>query len=103
MQTWFRITVLAVCTAMGVAVALAVALNKPVRTTQKAATQGSVSAVPATSELPVQPSLGTARAAPVVAPYRDMVAQQVGQLEETLQQIQESSQRRDRSMLRAIS
>ena len=39
---------------------------------------------------------------PVVAPYRDPVAQQVGQLERRMQQIEESSQRRERSMLRAI-
>lgn len=109
MQTWLRITVLAACTVMGITVALAVALNKPVPSSKKPEPQPSVAApapspaVSAVAELMPPVPVVTAPAVPILAPYRDLVAQQVGQLEETLQQIQESSQRRDRSMMRAIS
>jgi type IV pilus assembly protein PilQ len=114
MHTGLRITLLAVCLATGIAVALAVGLNRPASPAKRhdgaakvkhetamivaeAPTEG-----PAAPGNALRPNNGNVPWSPVVAPYRDPVAQQVGQLEDTIQQIQESSQRRDRSMLRAI-
>src|SRR5947208_4187372 len=104
MQMWLRITLLAVCTAIGIAVALGVALNKPVPSPQKLPTvRAGIVAAPLRIEQPVLPPSAPAfSAAPVVAPYRDPVARQMGQLEDTLQELEESSHRRKRSMLRAI-
>src|SRR4029079_175555 len=107
MQKWLRIMLLAVCTAIGVAVALGVGLNKPTAAPKPAAAK-SGTAVPIGIDQPVLPPqaiLGapTVSAAPVIAPYRDSVARQMGQLEETLQVLEESSHRRERSMLRAIA
>jgi type IV pilus assembly protein PilQ len=99
MQTWVRIALLGTCTAIGVAVALALALHKPAQQTiaraQKAA-PAPPAVTTAVQSTPVEP-------APVVAPYRDPVARQVGQLEESIQQLEESSHRRERSLLRAIA
>src|SRR6478752_6162345 len=109
MQIWLRITLLAVCTAIGIAVALGVALNKPVTVPKSPVSKRIVSAALVPAEPP--PSAAPAptiaappfATAPVVAPYRDPVARQVGQLEETLQELEESSHRRERSMLRALA
>src|SRR2546430_10611060 len=109
MQIWLRITLLAVCTAIGIAVALGVALNKPATAPKAPATKRIVAAtlVPTEPLLPAAPSpniFGPPFAsAPVVAPYRDPVARQIGQFEETLQELEQSSHRRERSMLRAIA
>jgi len=108
MQIWLRITLLAVCTAMGVALALGVALSKPANAPQAAVKRIAASAaVLPESPVPAAPVASVAAppfvAAPVVAPYRDPVARQMGQLEETLQELEESSHRRERSMLRALA
>jgi type IV pilus assembly protein PilQ len=103
MHPWFRITLLAICTATGIAVALAVALQKP----EHADRGKSVATTPAVRSITVgatpDPPPPVAEPAPVVAPYRDLVARQVGALEESIQQLDESSHRRERSMLRAIA
>src|SRR5262245_52597378 len=115
MQTWLRITLLGVCAAIGIAVALGVALNKPAVTPRAA---GAKRLVASAAVVPVDPPVSSAAgpnisapsvaappfaAAPVVAPYRDPVARQMGQLEETLQELEQSSHRRERSMLRALA
>src|SRR6478672_8958134 len=105
MQIWFRITLLGICTAIGVAVALALALKKPEIAPKSPMIKRLVATASVTPE-PAAPLNVTAPpfvAAPVVAPYRDPVARQVGQLEETLQELEESSHRRERSMLRALA
>jgi type IV pilus assembly protein PilQ len=107
MHTWLRITLLALCTGIGIAVALAVALHQPAkaratRPDSAASASGAAQASPiatpavATVAVPTEPQ-------PVVAPYRDTVARQVGQIEESILQLEESSHRRERSMLRAIA
>jgi type IV pilus assembly protein PilQ len=115
MHTWLRITLLAICAATGIAVALAVALNKPVPAQNHArAAEQATADEPAVIRLP--PGTGAPLAAsitlappesseptPALAPYRDPVARQVGQLEDSIQQLEESSHRRERSMLRAIA
>jgi hypothetical protein len=96
---------LSICAAMGIAVALAVALNKPIPPPKK---RGSEVASPVTMHpavvqaLPPSPTPAH-EPTPVVAPYRDAVARQVGQLEDSIQELEESSHRRERSMLRAIA
>lgn len=98
MHTWLRITLLTVCTAIGVAVAISVALSKPAE--PKVAVQDRVKAVQANEDV-AAPAV-TVPAEPVVAPYRDPIARQVGQLEDSIQQLEDSSYRRQRSMLQAI-
>src|SRR6478736_3169935 len=113
MQTWLRVTLLAGCVAIGIAVALALALSHPApaaaekisRQQPKLAariTAEPVSPSPVPSPAPSPPE-AVANPAPVVAPYRDLVARQVGHLEESIQELEESSHRRERSMLRAIA
>ena len=104
MQIWLRITLLAVCTAIGIAVALAVALNKPPLPPQKLPiAQRGVAVIPPSNQPVLPPAAPAFAAAPVVAPYCDPVARQMGQFEETLQELENSSHRRERSMLRAIA
>ncbi len=115
MHTGLRITLLAVCLATGVAVALAVGLNRPAQPAKqhdatvkvKHETAVIVAEAPVANPAPpdnsLRPNHGDAPWSPILAPYRDPVAKQVGQLEDTIQQLEESSQRRDRSMLRAIA
>ena len=93
MQTWLRITLLSACCAMGVAVALAVAIHQPPSSEPTVRSLGVV-------QNDAVPTVSTAQ--PVVAPYRDPIARQVGQIEDSLQQLEESSLRRQRSMLNAI-
>jgi hypothetical protein len=90
MHTWLRITLLAVCTAVGVAVAMAVAIHKPAE--PNVAAEQAVKA-PAPPVEPVKPVI-VPPVEPVIAPYRDPIARQVGQLEESIQQLEESSWRR---------
>jgi type IV pilus assembly protein PilQ len=111
MHTWLRISLLALCTAVGIAVALAVAVNKPAELpadSRPATVQVLANSIPSVSPAsvpapPAPPKSAASEFVPVVAPYRESVARQVNQLEDTLQQIEESSQRRERSMLRAIA
>jgi type IV pilus assembly protein PilQ len=98
MHTWLRITLLAVCTAAGVGVAMAVAIQKP---SEPKSTAREAARAPDWPAAPFKPVVA-APAEPVLAPYRDRVAQQVDQLEDTIQQLEESSHRRQRSMLQAI-
>jgi type IV pilus assembly protein PilQ len=108
MHNWLRITLLALCTGVGIAVALAVALHQPAKSV---AARAESAAHPASGPAPatatptstVTAAIVPAEPQPIVAPYRDTVARQVGQLEESIQQLEESSHRRDRSMLRAIA
>src|SRR4051812_4186381 len=93
MPIWLRISVLASCMAIGVAVALALALQSP------ASQSGRQESPP---PLAAQQAAPTTVSTPVIVPYRDPVAQQVNQLGEALQQIEQSSQRREKSLLRAI-
>jgi type IV pilus assembly protein PilQ len=114
MQHWLRATLLAFCAAIGIAVALALALatppsgdeaaNSPQLQPKLAArlTSAAEEKPLAENQPPSLPAL-IAPAVPVVAPYRDIVARQVGQLEESLQELEESSHRRERSMLRALA
>src|SRR5688572_16790888 len=103
MQNWLRITLLALCTATGIGVALAVALNKPAPApeTTTATSRWVLAGSDKSNSTEAPPALAP-DSVPVVASYRDPIAQQVGQLEDALQQVEESAQRRDRSMLRAI-
>jgi type IV pilus assembly protein PilQ len=110
MQIWLRITLLAVCTAIGIAVALGVALNKPAGSPKSPTSKRTVATaavapvdVPMTTATAPNVSAPPFASAPVVAPYRDPVARHMGQLEETLQELEESSHRRERSMLRALA
>src|SRR5262245_41054826 len=90
MQTWLGLTLLALCTAAGIAVALAVALHKPAlppvagAAGPKVVSSRWVISGPDNSNSTdtIPPPAPT----PVIAPYRDTIAQQVGQLEDTLQQ-----------------
>lgn len=93
MQTWLRITLLSACCAIGVTVALAVAMQEPSSSEPKVRESEVVHREPAQNPPAEQP---------VVAAYRDPIARQVGQIEESLQQLEESSLRRQRSMLNAI-
>ena len=113
MHTFLRSSLIAVSLAIGIAVALAVALRQPPRSAPKAAVP------PPSGIAPLAPRSGqaaptavsgdnplrnpVAEPAPVEAPYRDPIARQVGRLEETIQDMEEASQRRERSLLRAIS
>jgi type IV pilus assembly protein PilQ len=117
MHTLLRITLLTVGAAIGIAVALAVALQTPPPADPPAissspaegesrATQAANSDAPEAATTAAAPQIAltpSVALTPVVAPYRDPVSRQVGQLEETLQQFEESSHRRERSMLRAIA
>jgi type IV pilus assembly protein PilQ len=106
MPTLLRITLLTVCLAIGIAIALAVALQTPPDAPSAAADSNSSPNTAATAGAIANRPTDAANAAsltPLVAPYRDPVARQVGQIEEALQHIEESSQRRERSMLRAIA
>src|SRR5438132_10679493 len=106
MHTWLRITLLAICTAMGIAVALAVALNKPSQRAEAVGSRSRLSPSRSGYSLPQStPDSTIARTStpppapppepvPVVASYRDPVARQVGQLEDSILQLEESSQRR---------
>src|SRR5262245_51114689 len=102
MQTWVRAMLLTMCTAIGIAVALAVALHKPASPKNVSTQKPTTAAAPPSIANSVQ-SAAAVEPAPVVAPYRDPVARQVGQLEESIQQLEESSHRRARSLLRAIA
>src|SRR5205823_3997506 len=69
-----------------------------------------VAVIPPSTEQGVSPAAAPvisaptfAAAAPVIAPYRDPVTRQMGQFEETLQELENSSHRRERSMMRAIA
>src|SRR5438067_2067018 len=101
MHTWLRTTLLALCTGVGIAVALAVALHQPAKSS---ITRGEPAARPASGPAPatgippvaVAAAIVPAEPQPIVAPYRDTVARQVGQLEESILQLEESSHRRDR-------
>jgi len=125
MLTVVRVALLGVALAMGIATALALALQKPAgspalenrvadhgspgttadrpvpdasRTEAKAAPQASPVA-----EGRVETTVPEFPVAPRIATYRDPIARQVDELEATLQQIEASSQRRERSMLHAIA
>lgn len=101
MVSWLRITLLGVCTACGIAVALAVGLNLP----PSAPSADSPVTVEAGSKSTKTADALAAQSAsqPVIAPYRDPISRQVTQLEQSLEDIQESADRRQRSMLRAIA
>ena len=115
MYTLLRITLLTVCVGAGIAAAMAVALGTPAPLEDSGAKShvsfhlagGSESGTARAADTIAQASQTAAEAPsaplPVTAPYRDPVARQVGQIEETLQQLEESSHRRERSMLRAIA
>src|SRR4051794_23467428 len=115
MQTWIRVTLLMLCTATGIGVALAVALRTPGERPRHpkiaAVAQPPQNDGPPRTTAPLPPANvgaqpgGTpaAESAPIVAPYRDPVARQVGRLEESLQELEESSHRRERSLMRAIA
>jgi type IV pilus assembly protein PilQ len=114
MHTWLRVTLLVGCGAIGIAVALALALSQPVPVPGEGEPQRKPKLAARVTVEPVAPVASTASPAPaatevqvnstpVVAPYRDLVARQVGHLEESLQELEESSHRRERSMLRAIA
>src|SRR3954468_8073645 len=95
MQSWLRITLLAACGAIGIAVALAIALHPSAdaeHTAQNTRAPKVTAVVVAEPQLP--PPIAAPPPAPVVAPYRDPIARQVGQLEETMQELEESSHRR---------
>jgi len=110
MQTWLRISLLAGCAAIGIGAALALALtaSDPETSPTQHGPAGKLAArfavePPSTADAPATPPTPVAPAQPVVAPYRDLVARQVGHIEESLQELEESSHRRERSMLRAIA
>lgn len=91
MPTLLRITLISVSLALGIAVALGLAMHKPVQTVKaKAAPEATGPSAPVTPPPP---------AAPVIAPYRDPVAA----LQETIFQMEQSSQQRQMSMMRAVS
>src|SRR5262249_37402339 len=103
MHSWLRITLLTICTAVGIAFALAVALRKPTRLDGAASITSAPPVRASTVDSAPDPPVAAAMPAPVIAPYRDIVARQVGALEESIQQLEESSYRRERTMLRAIA
>src|SRR5262245_46578960 len=103
MHTWLRITLLRICTAVGIAVAMAAALNEPMVPLVTDSWPGKKLNGQAAQFTARVESKAAAEPVPVVAAYRDPIARQVGNLEESIQQLEESSQRRDRSMLRAIA
>src|SRR5262249_34591745 len=89
MQTWLRMTLLALCTGVGVAVALAVALHQPDRSSPARDEPAAEPAAKTTQAHKVPPSavaMVSTEPQPIVAPYRDVVARQVGQLEESILQ-----------------
>ena len=99
MHIWLRITLLSICTAVGIAAALAVALREP-PPKEPVAAKPVPAPEPPPAEVNHQPP---AAESPVVAPYRDPIARQVSQLEQSLEDIQDAADRRQRSMLRAIA
>ncbi len=114
MQTRLRVMLLAACAALGVAAALALAVATPQSNGVEEAAAPAQAKFAARLKLePPPPQMMPAPDAaqpvpevipePVVAPYRDRVARQVGQIEESLHELEESSHRRERSMLRAIA
>jgi type IV pilus assembly protein PilQ len=114
MQTRLRVMLLAACAALGVAAALALAVATPhSKSLEETAAPASLKlAARVTLEQPPPQTMPAPEHSqpvpepipePVVAPYRDRVARQVGQIEESLQELEESSHRRERSMLRAIA
>src|SRR5688500_14080588 len=92
MQTLLRISLLCLFAAGGITVAIALAVNKP---------------PPAKEPLSAQPVLSAAspvtQTVPVVAPYRDPVANQISQLDETIDRARESSTHQSQSLLQAIT
>jgi type IV pilus assembly protein PilQ len=115
MQLWLRMTLLAGGVAVGIAAALAVALKTPQaaagnkRFPQAVALAQAVEPSPQGNALAADGQTGspavrsdTPAPALTVAPYRDPVTQQIGQLEESIELLQQSSQRRERSVLQAI-
>jgi type IV pilus assembly protein PilQ len=103
MPTLLRIALIAVSLALGIAAALGLALREP------AAEAKAVKVKPAPPQTPVieapkiVPPPVAAPASPVIAPYRDPVAAQIGALQETVFDIEQSSQRRQNSMMRAFT
>jgi type IV pilus assembly protein PilQ len=92
MQTLLRISLLCLFAAGGITVAIALAVNKPSPAkAAKAAEPVTAAAVPAA--LPP---------APVFAPYRDPVASQISQLDETIDRAREASTEQSQSLLQAI-
>jgi len=104
MSKLLRFTLIAVSVALGVAVALGLALRKPALTA-KAKPNATATSAPAAAPLPL--AAPAPPAAPVVAPYRDPVAAQISQIKEQIQEsifeIEQSSQRRQASMMRAFT
>ena len=92
MQTLLRISLLCLFAAGGITVAIALAVSKP---------------PPAKAPLPTTPVHAAAPAAalpvPVVAPYRDPVANQISALDETIDRAREASTEQSHSLLRAIT
>ncbi len=98
MRIWLRLTLLSVCTALGIAVAMALALRVPAPQSLSSRERSSTSTIqPNQPERAVDPL-----PVPVVAAYRDPIARQVSQLEQSLDDIQASADRRERSLMRAI-
>ncbi|HZN35087.1 MAG TPA: secretin and TonB N-terminal domain-containing protein [Pirellulaceae bacterium] len=97
MPTLLRITLIAVSLALGIAVALGLALREPARPVARQAR----AAAPAAAEAP--PVAPAATPAPVSAPYRDPVAARINELHESMLEIEQSSQRRQASVMRAVS
>ncbi len=104
MPTLLRMTLMAVSLALGIAAALGLALREPARaakaTKSKPAARPDVSNDSAFQPLPPVAALPPA---PVIAPYRDPVTAQIGELQDTIFQIEQSSQRRQASMMRAFT
>src|SRR5438270_359313 len=99
MQYWLRATLLTLCAAIGVAVALALGLVSPPPKSELADAVASkpklaarLTAVPEQSPpaaiIPAPQEPGPLPA-PAVAPHRDSFVRQVGHLEESLQELEE--------------
>ncbi len=98
MHTLLRISLLCLFAAGGVAAALALAANKPPQQKTPLAAVASPapqSAAPAAA-LPIP-------AAPVFAPYHDPVANQIAQLDETIDRAKDASTQQTQGLLQAIT
>ncbi|MDX1947423.1 MAG: hypothetical protein SFU86_18625 [Pirellulaceae bacterium] len=97
MNIFLKVTLLSVFAAVGIAIAIALALQKPPVATD------SLPLRPVTAGEAV-PTPTAAPLAPAIAPYRDPVAyQQMQDLEATIQRAQDSAQRQQLSIQQAIT
>jgi type IV pilus assembly protein PilQ len=115
MQIWVRMTLLAACAGCGIAAALAVALHLPPSDAEPPASDllQPTAVKPAKSQPQIPPAIATPDPLPppalvpaspplALAPHHNPLVRQISYLEDSIDQLQQSSHRRERSLLQAI-